>query len=108
VPGQETWNFGVNPKIKRNPATQDEHHHLFGAIRSGADYNEAEYGAMSTMTAILGRLATYSGRTVTFSDALNSPIKLGPDVYDFKALPPVLPDADGLYAAAIPGITKVV
>ena len=104
VRGQEIWNYGK----KRNAAFQDEHHHLFAAIRSGTPYNEAEYGAKSSMTAILGRLATYSGEVVTFDAALNSPVTLAPREYSFQAEPRVLPGPDGIYPAAVPGVTKVV
>ena len=62
------------------------------------------------MTAILGRLATYSGKVVKWDDALNSNLTLAPvETYaDFNAEPPVKPDADGWYALPVPGKTKVV
>ena len=47
---------------------QQEHHDLFAAIRDGDIHNEGEYGAKSTMTAILGRMATYSGKMVKWDD----------------------------------------
>lgn len=87
---------------------QLEHDHLFAAIRAGKPYNEAEYGAKSTMTSILGRMATYSGKSVSWDDAINSEIDLSPAKYDFAADPPVLPDEDGNYPVPIPGKTKVV
>jgi hypothetical protein len=58
------------------------------------------------MTAVLGRMATYSGQVVSWDKAINSGIDLQPKVYDFAAAPPVLPNADGFYAIATPGITK--
>lgn len=84
---------------------QVEHDDLFAAIRGGTPYNEAEYGAKSTMTSILGRMATYSGNTVMWDDAINSGQDLSPAHYDFEAEPPVLPDADGRYAIPTPGET---
>ena len=39
-----------------------EHHDMFAALRRGEIYNEGDYGAESTITAILGRMATYSGK----------------------------------------------
>ena len=60
------------------------------------------------MTAILGRLATYSGRVVTWDEAINSNIELGPKNYAFDAEPPVLPDADGRYPVPVPGESVVV
>ena len=47
-----------------------EHHDLFAALRDGDTYNEVQYGAEATMTAILGRMATYSGKIVKWDDAL--------------------------------------
>ncbi len=58
---------------------QTEHDDLFAAIRSGSPYNEAEAGATATMTAILGRMATYSGRTVAWDDGFNGTRALAPE-----------------------------
>ena len=86
---------------------QVEHDDLFAAIRQDRPYNEVENGALSTMTAILGRMATYSGKVVTWEEALASDLSLAPDRYDFEAPPPVLPDDEGRYRVAIPGETVV-
>ena len=86
---------------------QLEHDELFAAIAKGEyKFADAERGAHSTMTSILGRMATYSGRVVEWDQALNSGISLQPPVYDFNAKPLSLPDENGMYAAAIPGKTK--
>ena len=82
---------------------QVEHDDLFAAVRSGTPYNEAQYGAESTMTAILGRMATYSGKIVTWDEALNSKVDQMPKQFAFDADPPVLPDADGKYPIPVPG-----
>ncbi len=87
---------------------QQEHIDLFAAIRSNTEYSEAVNGAHSTMTAILGRMATYSGTEISFDDALNSKIDLMPDKYSWDAMPKTLPDANGFYKVAVPGTTKVV
>jgi len=87
---------------------QQEHDDLFAAIRAGEPYNEMEYGAHSTMTAIMGRMATYGGKAVKWDDALHSEIDLSPKSYDFAAEPPVLPDANGDYPVPVPGKTKVI
>ena len=55
------------------------------------------------MTAILGRMATYSGEVVTWEDAMGSDLNLSPKSLDFDAEPPVLPGPDGLYACADAG-----
>ena len=87
---------------------QLEHDHLFTAIREDKPYNEAAYGASSTMTAIFGRMATYSGKNLRWDDAIASEIALVPEAYDWKANPPTLPDENGAYPIPVPGLTQVV
>jgi predicted dehydrogenase len=84
-----------------------EHHDLFAALRRGEIYNECDYGAESTMTAILGRMATYSGKAIRWDEALHSGFDLSPAEYDFAATPPVVPDANGFYPVPVPGQTEV-
>ena len=86
---------------------QNEHDELFAAIAKGEyKYADAENGAKSTMTSIMGRMATYSGQMIEWDKAINSGIDIHPKVYDFNAAPPVLPNADGFYPIAVPGVTK--
>jgi len=89
---------------------QQEHHDLFADLRAGRRPNEAEYGALSTMTAIFGRMATYSGKLILWDDALNSQISLAPvETYtSFQDAPPVLPSEAGQYPVPVPGITVTV
>ena len=77
------------------------------AIRKDEPHNEAEYAATSTMTAILGRMASYSGQMMGWDDAINSTVTLTPSEYAFDATPPVVADVTGRYPVAMPGITKV-
>jgi predicted dehydrogenase len=87
---------------------QVEHDELFAAISAGEHrYNDGERGAVATMTAILGRMATYSGQVVEWEEALASEVSLMPDRYAFDAAPPVLPDADGRYPIPVPGVSTV-
>lgn len=106
------WADGSTEKWrgKIDDAYQVEHDDLFAAIRSDTPYNEAEYGAKSTMTAILGRMATYGGKEVSWDDAYNSDISLLPKQLAWDADPPVLPDPnnDMRYPIPVPGVTKVV
>ncbi len=89
---------------------QVEHYDLFAALRRGEVPNEGEYGAKSTMTAILGRNATYSGKVVKWDDAINSQMALA-DFDSFTSMDstaPVQPDENGRYPVPVPGSTKVV
>jgi hypothetical protein len=58
------------------------------------------------MTAIMGRMATYCGKELTWDDAINSQIDTFPKVLGWDAKTPTEPDANGRYAIAIPGKTK--
>jgi hypothetical protein len=82
---------------------------LFAAIAKGEyKFADADNGAKSTMTSILGRMATYSGQIVEWGKAINCGLDLHPKEYDWNVLPPIIPNADGFYPVAIPGVTKYV
>jgi myo-inositol 2-dehydrogenase / D-chiro-inositol 1-dehydrogenase len=115
----EDWRFG---RKGANPY-QAEHHVLFDAIRNNKPHNEAENGALSTMTAIMGRMATYSGQEIYWDraaaqkankpdapNALDSQVSLMPERFAWDANPPTMPDANGRYPIPMPGqtVAKVV
>jgi hypothetical protein len=79
---------------------QTEHDEFFASIKEGKPLNYAHVLAHSSMVAVLGRMAAYTGQTITWEDAINSKEKLGPEgPLDWKMkleTPPV----------AIPGRTK--
>lgn len=103
--GNELYN---HPKRGNANPYQHEHGELFDAISKGEyKFDNAEYGAYSTLTGIIGRLATYSGQVIKWDDALKSNIDLMPERFAWDALPKVLPDENGLYPYAIPGQTVV-
>jgi hypothetical protein len=103
IEGANEWRTREKPP---NPY-QVEHDVLFDAIRNDKPHNEAEYGAFSTLTAIMGRMATYSGQVIRRDDALKSNLSLLPERFAWDADPPVLPDDQGAYPVAMPGVTKV-
>jgi predicted dehydrogenase len=86
---------------ERNEIYQIEHNELFASIRTNDLINNGDYMARSTLMAILGRMATYTGQKVTWEQAMNSAEDLSPSGYTWDAQPPVS-------EIAIPGITKVV
>ncbi|MEZ4830106.1 MAG: Gfo/Idh/MocA family oxidoreductase [Bacteroidia bacterium] len=86
---------------------QVEHDELFAAIAAGEyKFADAENGAKSTMTAILGRMAAYSGKMVEWEDAINSEHSIMPKTFAWDAQPPVLPDKNGFYPIPVPGQTE--
>lgn len=87
---------------------QVEHDRLFEAVAKGKyQFADAENAAYSSMTAILGRMATYSGQEIDWETALASDLSLSPERYAWDAPPPVLPGENGYYPVAIPGETRV-
>ncbi|HWV74462.1 MAG TPA: Gfo/Idh/MocA family oxidoreductase [Pseudosphingobacterium sp.] len=91
-------------KGQANPY-QTEHDELFESISKG-EYKhwDAEYGAKSTLTGIIGRYATYSGQVIKWDDALNANNSLMPETLTWDAKPKILPDENGLYPVAQPGL----
>ncbi len=95
ISGAHAWQSeeeGANPYVQ-------EHVDLIASIRRGEPLNEGLQVARSTLTAILGRMATYTGQTVTWEQALQSQEDLRPRVLEFGplAVPPV----------AMPGRTRL-
>ena len=84
-----------------NNLYQTEHDELFASIRKGEPLNNGEYMAKSTLLAIMGRMAAYTGEAITWEMALNSQEDLTPPAYDWDVKLPVPP-------VAMPGITKYV
>ena len=80
---------------------------MFAAMRAGTPINDSLSMARSTMSAILGRMATHGGQRLSWDEGFNSNLVLAPSRYAWDADPPVLPGPDGHYPCAIPGATKV-
>ncbi len=103
--GNEIFKCGEGPGQRLGH--QQEHHDLFANLSQGILPNEAEYGAKSTMTAIFGRLATYSGVELDWESAINSNVTLAKNLEELENLQseaPIQPDKDGKYPVARPGI----
>ena len=104
--GKRVWAYGKGGR----GGHQQEHHDLFAQLRRGELPNEGDYGAKSTMTAILGRMASYSGKNIRWDDAINSKIVLA-DVDSLSSMAdtaPIEPAGDGRYAIPTPGKTVTV
>jgi predicted dehydrogenase len=89
---------------------QVEHDLLFDAIRQDKPYNETQRCAYAAMTGILGRMAAESGQLITWEQALASNVEQAPGLEQYtmdSPNAPVMPDAQGRYPVAMPGISKV-
>lgn len=79
---------------------QNEHNALFASIRSGKPIDNSNYMCNSTLMAIMGRMATYTGKVITWEMALNSKEDMTPAKYEFGPMP--------MPKVARPGITKFI
>ncbi|MEM0968291.1 MAG: Gfo/Idh/MocA family oxidoreductase, partial [Verrucomicrobiota bacterium] len=103
--GEVLWSYR-KPRGGDDPY-QVEHDQLHAAIKNGTPLNNAYYGAHSSFTACLGRLATYTGQEIKWDDAVNSDYSIVPDDLTWDSPAPVTPNEDGTYNAALPGTTKL-
>ena len=80
IEGKTNWTF----EGQQYDMYQKEHDELFAAIRKGQPINDGQRMATSTLLAIMGRMAAYTGQQITWDQALNSQEKLTPDVVDWN------------------------
>ncbi len=105
--GDTIYKYPVSSSKDANPY-QVEHDKLFASIREGNVINDAFNGAKSTLAAIMGRMATYTGKKITWEEIMNSKENLVPDDLDWDSTPPIMPDKEGRYKSPKPGITKFI
>lgn len=101
IKGEKNWGFnGAYPN-----GHQQEQKDLIESLAAGRIYNEGEYGALSTFTAILGREACYSGKVIKWDELLEKGRDLAPgiDQYTLDSTPPTLPDEENRYPVPTPG-----
>jgi myo-inositol 2-dehydrogenase/D-chiro-inositol 1-dehydrogenase len=96
ITGARAWKFAGTDN---RPYVQ-EHADFIASIRAGQPYNELKTVAESTLTAIMGRMSAYTGKAVTWEQALNSKEQLMPPGLALGPLPTP--------AVAIPGQTPLV
>jgi predicted dehydrogenase len=94
--GKVVWRY----RGKKNNPYQTEHQALFAGLRAGKVINNGDYMIQSTMAAILGRMATYTGQKITWEQALASKEDLSPARYEWGPLP--------VPKIAVPGMTRFV
>ena len=85
IKGEKPWRYLDTPgtEISIAKAYIQEHTDLIASIRAGQPLNEAEHVAHSTLTAILGREAAYTGKVVTWEEMMASDLDLSPEKYEF-------------------------
>jgi predicted dehydrogenase len=98
ISGRASWRAPRARNGDIDDMYQNEHNELFAAIRAGRPINNGEYMAKSTLMAIMGRMASYTGQTLTWEQVLNSRQDLTPARYEWGQLP--------VPPVARPGITE--
>jgi myo-inositol 2-dehydrogenase / D-chiro-inositol 1-dehydrogenase len=97
IKGPKPWAFNTSEK-PISPYVQ-EHTDLIASIRAGKPYNELQQVAESTLTAIMGREAAYTGQEILWDDLLKADQDLTPPQVAFGPLP--------VPPVAMPGVTKL-
>jgi len=103
IEGANKWRYegpAVNPY-------DEEHNQLFKAIRAGQTINNTDYMAKSTLAGVMGQISCYTGKEVTWEQAVRSEFFFAPkwDEVTFEMKPPVEP-VNGSYPVPIPGFTE--
>jgi predicted dehydrogenase len=94
--GEEKWRYrGEKPSMY-----DVEHVELFASLKAGKPINNGTYMSYSTMLAIMGRMATYTGQKITWDAAMNSQENLTPERYEWGDVK--------VPAVAMPGKTKFI
>jgi myo-inositol 2-dehydrogenase/D-chiro-inositol 1-dehydrogenase len=99
ITGENAWTYQGQGRREPNPY-EVEHAALYQAIRTGTPINDLKNVTESTLTAIMGRMSTYTGKAVTWDQALNSQERLMPANLTWDMPLPVAP-------VAVPGQTEL-
>jgi myo-inositol 2-dehydrogenase/D-chiro-inositol 1-dehydrogenase len=97
ITGKESWEY----KGPKGDMYQIEHDELFASIRNRRPINDGIWMAHSTLMALMGRMAAYTGKEISWDQAMNSELKLVPDNLTWDMELPIRP-------MAMPGRTKFV
>jgi len=100
IEGENAWRFEGNSP----GGHQQEQTDLVATLKAGERYNEGYYGADSSMTAVLGRMANYSGKVVKWDDLVAKGKAIVPENPTWDSEPPVKKDENGDYPVPLPGI----
>ncbi len=99
IAGENEWRFRGNSP----GGHQQEQTDLLATLRAGKRYNEGYYGASSSMTAALGRIANYSGKVVKWDDLVANGKSEMPEELGWDVPAPVEKDENGDYPIPVPG-----
>lgn len=98
ITGEKAWSWR-KPRTGARNMYQTEHDEFFANLRKGQRHADEEWVAHSTLLGIMGRMAAYTGKQITWNDVVNSPERLVPEKIDWSAPLPVAP-------MPIPGVAE--
>jgi len=108
ITGEKQWRYLGS--LDKNPAYDLEHVALFEAIRKGQPLNNGDYMADSTLMAVMGQLACYTGKELRWEDVAKSDFYYPPRPEEVREglEPPVRPGPDGIYPVPFtPGLSEI-
>ncbi|MHC4584374.1 MAG: Gfo/Idh/MocA family protein [Planctomycetota bacterium] len=98
ITGENPWQATRRGRVNSHQLEQDV---FLASLRAGKVINNGDYMAKSTLMAIMSRMSAYTGRSLTWEQALNSKEDLSPSGYTWDAAPPKV-------EVAVPGVTKFI
>jgi predicted dehydrogenase len=103
IEGETDWTYDG----PRNNAHTEEQKILIGSIRGGEPVNHGDTMIDSTYTGIMGQIACYTGKPVTWQEMMAADFEFEPKLADVSLDmdPPVRPDESGNYPLPVPGLT---
>jgi len=104
IEGETNWQYD-GPQ--NNPHTEEQVI-LINSIREGKPVNHGDTMIDSTRVVIMGQIACYTGKPVTWAEMMAADFEFEPKLADVRLDmdPPTVPDATGNYPLPIPGLTK--
>ncbi len=88
ISGESPWRY----KGEKNDMYQTEHNEIFASIRVGEPINDGDRMMTSTIAAIMGREAAYTGKQLTWEQAMASDQTLIPtDLHDWNTVVDIRP-----------------
>ena len=104
IEGETNWRY----EGPRNDPHTEEQKILIGSIREGKPVSHADTMIDSTYMAIMGQIAVYTGKPVTWEQTMQADFEFEPKVADVRLEmdAPVVPDQTGNYPLPKPGLTQ--
>jgi predicted dehydrogenase len=97
IVSEKPWKYEYQGEGKKPNMYDLEHVALFKSIRDGKPLNNGDYMCKSTLMAIMGREACYSGKVITWEQAMASNQVLGPKQYAWGEAPEAVVNNPGTY-----------